>query len=270
MTTAHRVRAHNAATTSENKIHDDEVARRYGFEGGLVPGVTVYAYMTHPVVATFGRPWLERGTMAARFVRPCYDGDEVVVDATVVDGDGDGDDRIIELTVARGGDEVIATGTASLPLGPSTPPPLAAYPTAPLPAERPPAARETLAAVGDLGSWAASFRADHAPAFLDEIGDDQELYRADAIAHPGYLLLSANTILTANVRLGPWMHVGSEVTSFGVVGDGDRVSTRGRVVDLFDRKGHRFAELDLLLVANDVLPVQHVRHTVIYEIGARG
>ena len=77
MTTSYAVRAYNPATASENKIHDDDVARTYGFQGGLVPGVTVYAYMTHPVVETFGRPWLEHGTMAARFVRPCYDGDEV-------------------------------------------------------------------------------------------------------------------------------------------------------------------------------------------------
>jgi len=53
--TVYRVRAHNAATESENKIHHDDVAQRHGFRGGLVPGVTVYAYMTHPVVALFGR-----------------------------------------------------------------------------------------------------------------------------------------------------------------------------------------------------------------------
>src|ERR671918_510250 len=103
MSVSHRVRAHNAATESENKIHHDDVARRYGFEGGLVPGVTVYAYMTHPVVAAFGRPWLERGTIEARFVRPCYDGDEIAVDA-------DGDARALELTARRAGDEVIAAG----------------------------------------------------------------------------------------------------------------------------------------------------------------
>ena len=72
------------------------------------------------------------------------------------------------------------------------------------------------------------------------------------------------------MRLGPWMHVGSEVTNFGVVTDGDRVSTRGRVARLFERKGHSFAELDLLLVADDARPVQQVRHTLIYEIGRPG
>ena len=263
MTSPHRVRAHNAATESENKIHHDDVARRYGFEGGLVPGVTVYAYMTHPVVAAFGRPWLERGTIEARFVRPCYDGDEIAVDA-------DGDPRALELTARRAGDEVIATGRASLASVASTPPALDAYPATPLPDDRRPATHDTFAGIGQLGSWEATFRADHAPAFLDEIGEDLDMYRDDGLAHPGYLLLSANWILGANVRLGPWMHVGSEVTNFGVVEDGDRVSTRGRISDLFDRKGHRFAELDLLLVANDTRPVQHVRHTAIYEIATSG
>lgn len=263
MTTLYRVRAHNAATRSENKIHDDDVARQYGFEGGLVPGVTVYAYMTHPVVAAFGRPWLEGGTMAARFVRPCYDGDDITVEAKATDA------GTLDLTTYRAGDEVIATGTASLPSSGRTPPPLDAFPAAPLPADRPVATHDALAAIGDLGSWEATFRADHAPVFLDEIGEDLAAYRHDRIAHPGYLLLSANSILVANVRLGPWMHVGSEVTHFGVVTDGDHVSTRGRITELFVRKGHQFAELDLMLVANDTRPAQHVRHTLIYQIATR-
>jgi acyl dehydratase len=260
VTATYRVRAHNPATESENKIHHDDVARRYGFEGGLVPGVTVYAYMTHPVVEALGRPWLEQGTMTARFVRPCYDGDDVTVVAAAA-GDG-----ALELTARRGGDEVIATGKASLPARAPAPPSIDAYPTAPLPDERPPATHDTLAALDPLASWAATFRAEHAPAFLDEIGEDLPLYRADGLAHPGYLLLVANSILVANVRLGPWMHVGSDVTNFGLVADGDCVSARGRVSNLFERKGHRFAELDLLFVADDTRPVQHVHHTLIYEI----
>ncbi len=59
--------AFNSATASSNKIHDDEVAQRLGFRGGLVPGVDVYAYLTHPPAAAWGIDWLERGTMQARF-----------------------------------------------------------------------------------------------------------------------------------------------------------------------------------------------------------
>ena len=54
----YRVRAFNTAVASENKIHDDTVARRYGFSGGLVPGVEVYAYMTHPCLLVYHKETL--------------------------------------------------------------------------------------------------------------------------------------------------------------------------------------------------------------------
>ena len=50
----YRVSAYNTAKASENKIHDDATARRFGFNGGLVGGVHVYAYMTHQPVAALG------------------------------------------------------------------------------------------------------------------------------------------------------------------------------------------------------------------------
>src|SRR5215218_6636973 len=53
-TTTYAVRAFNTATASDNKIHDDEVARRFGFSGGLVPGVDVYAYLTRAPAAAWG------------------------------------------------------------------------------------------------------------------------------------------------------------------------------------------------------------------------
>ena len=56
-------------------MHDDTVAKRYGFSGGLVPGVDVMAYMMHLPVAKWGRAFLERGLIEARFVKPVYDGE---------------------------------------------------------------------------------------------------------------------------------------------------------------------------------------------------
>jgi acyl dehydratase len=78
----YRVIAFNTAHDSENKIHDDATARRFGFGGGLVPGVDVYGYMTHLPVMRWGRAWLERGTAECRFFKPVYDGDTATVTAT--------------------------------------------------------------------------------------------------------------------------------------------------------------------------------------------
>src|ERR1700724_3489107 len=82
----YRVEAFNASKQSENKIHDDAVAQRFGFRGGLVPGVDVLAYMVHLPVAKWGRAFLERGLIEARFVKPVYDGETAVASAEDADG----------------------------------------------------------------------------------------------------------------------------------------------------------------------------------------
>src|SRR3954469_16319024 len=101
------VSAYNTASQSENKMHDDTVARRFGFSGGLVPGVAVMAYMMHLPVRRWGRDFLERGLIEARFVKPVYDGEDAVVSGSESDG-------VLTIAVESRG-EVCATGTASLP-----------------------------------------------------------------------------------------------------------------------------------------------------------
>ena len=66
--------AYNHANEAENKIHSDEVARRYGFRGGLVPGISVYAYLVHPAVVAWGIDWLRRGASSVLLRKPLYDG----------------------------------------------------------------------------------------------------------------------------------------------------------------------------------------------------
>src|SRR2546426_7616215 len=75
----YRVQAYNTAKQSENKMHDDTVAKRFGFSGGLVPRVDVMAYMMHMPGAKWGRAFLERGLIDARFVKPGYDGETAAV-----------------------------------------------------------------------------------------------------------------------------------------------------------------------------------------------
>src|SRR5690348_17650732 len=106
----HRVEAFNASKDSENKIHDDAVAQRFGFRGGLVPGVDVYAYMTHLPVQRWGRAWLEHGAAECRLLKLVYDGDTAIVTAT--EGAA-GVDLQIESHA-----EICVTGRAGLPGAP--------------------------------------------------------------------------------------------------------------------------------------------------------
>jgi acyl dehydratase len=262
MTTLYEVRAHNAATESENRIHADDVARDYGFKGGLVPGVTVYAYMVRPVAERWGLDWVERGTMAARFVKPLYEGDHAIVEFD--------DAGVGAITARNASGDHCGTGTATRTSAAATPD-VADYPEAPLPdpRQRPPASEQSLRPGDVLGSVGAGFHVDRAKEYLDEVADDLPLWIDAGVAHPGYLLRSANLILSSNVRLGPWIHVESTATHFSAVRDGERWSTRGRVADVYERKGHKFVELDLLVVADEARPVMAIRHTAIYEPAKR-
>jgi hypothetical protein len=235
----YRVCAVNTAPDSENKIHDDQVAAEYGFRGGLVPGVTVYGYMTVPLV-DYAPEWLEHGSMKVRFLEPFYEGDAVVVQAEIAD------DGSIRIAAERENGAVCATAVASTAR--TTAPQPLPYPEHPLPRERPVPARYNLLPGTLLGT-------------LTEEIDTTEPHR---------LLLFSNHILMRNFKLGPWIHAASEVTNWSAARLGEEISARGRIHDRFDKKGHEFVVLDVMLIANGTRLVQTVRHTAIYRPVRKG
>jgi hypothetical protein len=134
---AYDVNAFNTAAASDNKIHDDKGARQFGFRGGLVPGVEVYAYMAHMPVARWGRAWLESGQMECRFVKPVYDG--AVARVTAAE-----DGNQLVLCVESAG-ERCANGCALVPSDQRPAPRVDALPTGTPPATRPKASETSLA-----------------------------------------------------------------------------------------------------------------------------
>jgi hypothetical protein len=180
----YRVSAYNTAKASENKIHDDATARRFGFSGGLVGGVHVYAYMAHQPVAHWGRAWLERGTGECRFSKPVYEGDiaEIVADET---------DGILSLKVMSRG-ELCATGSAALPAS-VVAPAVTEFEAATPPAhEARPAADEQSLEVGRwLGMNPLEVTDEYQAQDLRDTRETDPLYAREGIVHPGTVLRSA-------------------------------------------------------------------------------
>lgn len=255
--------AFNNAADSENRIHADDVARDYGFRGGLVPGVTVYAYMTHPVVEALGREWLECGEADVKFLAPCYDGEEVT--AAAIDADGGG----VAINVSREG-QTLARGSALVPPEGDAPAiDLSAYPSTPMPAERIPAesgALKASATGGSLGSLEFDFDEAKLKAYVESVRETLPIYLDEQIAHPGFLLSIVNFQLAGNVALGPWIHAGSKIRHFGLVRVGDAISVRGRISNVYERKGHEFLDMDVVIVVNGERVAAKVAHTAIYRI----
>ena len=76
---AYQVVAQNFSEDHENKIHSDEIAKKYGFKGGLVPGVAVWGHLTHPLVERLGEDWLAGSVSNVRFFKPAYHGDQLAI-----------------------------------------------------------------------------------------------------------------------------------------------------------------------------------------------
>jgi len=264
----YRVTARNTSADSENRIHDDAVAQRYGFRGGLVPGVTVYAYLTRPLVETLGPAWLERGTASVRLLKPVLDGEEVTVTGAITARDARGLTAALAASTAASGE--CAVLQATLPAGSPTPVNPALYREAPLPAERPEVSRARLASLEALGTPVTLYDEARAAEYLARVGDALACYRdAGGWVHPAFFLDQANHALRDNVRVSPWIHTQSVVRHLGDARVGETLRTRGRVRSLFEKKGRELVELDLCIVAGErSRQVAHVLHTAIYRLPA--
>ena len=259
----YRVRARNTSADSENKIHDDATALRFGFRGGLVPGVTIYAYMTVPLVEQFGLDWLERGSMQVKFHQPFYDGDQILVKAEI---DSGADPIKVALTAEQEDGTICATALATVNDGSKWlgEPRLTENESLPSIEARLVPSRDLLAPGTSLGTLIETLSVPDLST-LDKLDEHLPIYSGPgAVAHPFTLLGLANQILVHNYKLGPWIHAASDLKNWSAVRNNEEVSVRGRIADCYERKGHEFVVLDLELAVNGRL-VQQVRHTAIYR-----
>lgn len=254
----YRVQARNLSQASENKIHDDDVARRFGFQGGLVPGVEVYAYMTHLPVARWGVGWLERGTAECRFFKPVYDGRWVSVTATGTAG-------ALAITLESEGQRC-ASGAAGLPDEASAAPVIPD--TAPVPGidDRPEPDESTLATGRRLSSRPVLLTADRLQQYLVDIRETEPLYARQKLVHPAFMLRLSNFALKDNVKLGAWIHAASSIRHCALARAGESLAAHALVAANYERNGHRYVDLDVVIVADGIRAVAQVRHTAIYRL----
>jgi acyl dehydratase len=252
----YRVSAYNTARQSENKMHDDMVARRYGFSGGLVPGVDVMAYMMHLPVRKWGRAFLERGLIEARFVKPVYDGEAAIITGTDSDG-------ALTLEV-ESRSELCASGTASLPTSAPTVS-ISDFREVPAIAERQPVSENSYELGKWLGTMPRAWAGDDAKAYLADIRETDPIYVNQGLGHPGLLQRVMNRVLVDNAILGPWIHVGSRMQLLSASRAGDTITARAKVTANYEKKGHRFVELEALVVGDGTIPLAQCQHVAIYQ-----
>jgi hypothetical protein len=134
------------------------------------------------------------------------------------------------------------------------------------PAVRPEADETTLAEGTLLAIRPVKADASEAEQYLRDVRESLPLYRGAGLVHPATIAGLGNWALKDNVRLGPWMHVGSRIEHFAGARIGDGLTASARVTANYERKGHRFVDLDVLVCANGSTPVARLAHISIYRL----
>lgn len=254
--TAYQPIAINHAQTSENRIHADDIAQKYGFRGGLVPGVAVFGYMSHPLTRTLGRGWLGNSVVDIRFIKPAYDGERLTIDFSNNRVDCRNDEGSLLSTMSIDCDG---------PLPPVDPrariEPAAASP------ERCEIRWDRIDVDVPFAAVQWQPTEEENRRYAEFVADDLPAYRAGFV-HPHLILHWANQVLVRRFILPAWVHVGSEIRFRRALKIGDAIELRTIPIEKWERKGHEFIKLYVAyLVAGE--PSVEVYHTAIFKLAER-
>ena len=176
--------------------------KRFGFSGGLVPGVDVMAYMMHLPVREWGRAFLERGLIEARFVKPVYDGETVNVH-------GEESDGVLSIEVESRGAALrdrhgLASRLRAVALD-------RGFPGNPAGAGTQAGERSLLRTRQMARNGAAGVGGRSRDGISDRCARARSDLPREGLGHPGLLQRVMNRVLVDNAILGPWIHVGSRM-----------------------------------------------------------
>lgn len=237
--------AYNQDPESSNEIHGDELAQQYGFEGGLVPGVTISAYLTHPAVEAWGMDFLASGFAHVRVVSPLYDGESFVVEI------GEQAESAYTASLVRAGGTVSAHADVRLETEPPAPPGRRGDDIAGRGHAAAPATRAHFERLRDEGclAYRCPWRAgDMMGTYLRDREHMPDLLRGDqACANMSFILGISNWIADGNAHMNPWVHLETTSQNYAPVRAGTVVIAEMAITDLFEKKGHEFFDAEVVL-----------------------
>jgi len=257
------VRARNTSAHLSGSIHDDEVARRLGYRGGIVSGVVLYAHVVEACVPVLGPSWFETGSVRMRFARPIYDGERVVIEQDIQPTTVGGE---IAVHIRRDGEDAVC---ATFHIDAGRPLPDAdEYPPGEIPDEAPGTPEERLLRTQHLGAVRLVPSAEDVRAFLEPLGVTDDRWTERGRVHPAYLF---RTYVAAGRRNRLFegtasIHMASDLLHGGPAAIGEPISLRGRIRCLRNERGHRYVDFDVLwLRESDGQPLLLNRHSAIYR-----
>lgn len=238
--------AYNPSPDSQNQIHSDEMAKAYGFKGGLVPGVTVSSYLMHPAVMAWGHNWLASGYAKVVVHKPLYDGfqfDVILTDVTET-----------SYTATLIDEEGTHCASATIRLdGPSLSPPILLKNKLLKKNQNvPDATRDTMEVLKENGMYALPARWSQETNMATYLQDHKAMPPIHNVNSPdgtfangSFMLGLTNWVLAGNAYMNPWIHLQTESQFFGSVKDNTDLIVECAIESLYNKKGHEFVDLSV-------------------------
>jgi acyl dehydratase len=255
----------NTAKEVENKIHDDTVARKLGFAGGLVPGVNSFGYMMQLPLETLGTDWLDHGFASVKFMKPVYEGETVLAfmeieserpDALQIWLEGTGGDTRAFGQVRPGRDGIPGEFRFRAPVGEPV-----------NHDERPPLIIGPELEGQALPPITIDFSREVAEQYPGQIGLPSD--PVPGLAHPAWLLGCCVRLIRDNfVRPGPSIHAGAELWMLAPARSGQRLVLYGGVSQVYEKRGNQFIQNDIEIRNEADVPVARILNTGIYAFRA--
>ena len=249
----YRSTARNFSAETENRIHSDEVAAQFGFEGALVPGAAIFGHMTRPLLDALGTDWLSNWRTDVRFLKPAYHGDAL----TIHHGTHGGNHSV--RCQARG---LLLAELTTTPSGSEGAP--SAVAPGPAVEQRPEIHWDNVEVGEPFPAWTWIPDAVANAEAAAQVEDDLSCYR-DGIIHPHAILSTANRTLTRRYHLPAWIHVGSTLRFRRLLRVGDEVDVRTVPRRKWRRKGHEFVDLGIAYVVDGAVATE-IGHVAIFRI----
>lgn len=254
----HTAVARNFAEASENKIHSDDIAKRFGFTGALVPGVTVFGHLAWPLTQRLGASWLQASWVTTGFIKPAYHSETI----SLLDRESGGDSVVVECRNTA--DVLLATLECTLKHTQSGVDPHAHVRGGTGPDDRVEIGWDTVHVDEPFALY--QWQPDDAlnREYAARVDDDTELFR-QGVLHPHAILSQANQVLVRRFVMPAWIHTGSELRFRRLLRVGDAIEVRAVPLEKWERKGHQYIKLYVAYVVDGEIATE-IWHTAIFRV----
>jgi len=250
-----------------NPIHSTEVANSYGFSGPLVGGVTVWGWCTDTILQALGKDWLDKGWSEYSFRQPTFPKDVLTIRAEKIS-----DNDYSEWAITMRNQENVVCVSGKVGLGDAPWVSEFIRPTSinvvDEVADKELMILEDVEVDRDWNAKTLTFSNEVNEEFLSvKQHTENPLFIGQyAIAHPSWIAGWAEQLLRHNFIIPTSMHTRSRVQHLKKMPLDTTVIAGARLLDVYERKSHHFANFDVLIQDQCGVDLALLRHWTIFRI----